>query len=108
MALPQIKEAEPWLEEDLAELETKSQKLNTENEPEALEHLSKRLSFVSSVTAISKISIYSYLILKMLSKSGLPKLLLKALGHFAKKYKSLSSIILILLLAFCKHLSAVN
>ena len=106
MALPQIPETDPWLEDDEENME--SREYEDKIAWEKLENAKRieRKSFTVTVTAIAKISIYSYLIFKILSNSKAGQIVFYNLKHLAGKYKSLSSIIFILLLSlvgYFKH-----
>ena len=105
MALPRIQESDPWLEVDedeidsrlLAEKKAKS-KLESERNPESP-------SMTGTITTVAKISIYSYLIFQILSKSALAMMFFKYLRSVAGKYQSITSIACILVITLLGHRS---
>ncbi|OMJ72100.1 hypothetical protein SteCoe_29553 [Stentor coeruleus] len=106
MALPQIQETDPWLEDDeenfhkYIEIYEKSQeKLRKESDL-------KHPSIAGTVTAIAKVSVYSYLIFKLISSSPIARIIITSFKHYAGKYHSLSSLVLILLITLLSHIKA--
>lgn len=106
MALPQIQETDPWLEDDeenfhkYIEIYQKSQlKLKERSHP-------RHPSLTGTVTAIAKVSVYSYLIFKLISSSPIARIIVTSLKHYAGKYHSLSSLVLILLITLLSHIKA--
>ena len=103
MALPQIQESDPWLESDEDEIECHL--IAHKKAQDILESQKKECQSVAvTITTVAKISIYSYLIFRILSKSALAKMLFKCLRNVAGKYQSVTSIICILVITLLSHM----
>lgn len=96
MALPQIQESDPWLEVDEEDMEECVLAHKKAHEKFQEQKRSEQKSMTGTVTTLAKISIYTYLLFRVLSKSSVARLLLTQLKHFAGKYQSISSILFIL------------
>lgn len=104
MALPQIQETEPWLEDDEENFHKYLDLYKKSQEKLKQETLKKSANITGTVTAFAKISVYSYLIFKLISKSPLARMIIGSLKSYAGKYHSLSSIFLILLITILSQI----
>ena len=111
MSLPQIQEMDPWLEEDeemymmrRASFDKSNQNTSKPNE--------NRFSLTGSVTNLAKVSVYIYIISRILIRTPIFANLLKIASKYLVHFKNFStgSIILVLLtfLKFHKRFSQSN
>ena len=106
MSLPQILETDPWLEDDEENQErsiSAYKKLQQKTEKETKD---QNFNLTGTVTAIAKISIYTYLVFKIVSKSSVARVILRNLRQIIGKYQSISSICLILTITLLSHIKS--
>jgi hypothetical protein len=99
MALPQIQELEPWLEEDEEVFFGYCKETTCQN------NLQKpaRLSFRAVIMTLAKFSFYSYLILKMHRKGYLLKLFYLVVSLLSKRLGGFSTATFAVLVYFLKR-----
>ena len=102
MALPQIQEMDPWLEEDEEVFMSSGKYCKGELRVELRKPV-RCLSLTRLITNVAKVSFYGYLFLKLISKSVLAREILRHVSRYSSKYGSMSTAVLVFFLYLLKR-----
>lgn len=104
MALAQIDESEPWLEDDEENIEKNKELYEKLQKKLAEKPLVKRKSLTGTVTTIAMVSVYTYLTIQLISKYRFARVVYTFLKQFFLKSDSVSSIAAVLLITLLSRL----
>lgn len=107
MALPQIQEMDPWLEEDEEVFMNSGNHCKGELRVVSRKPL-RTLSFTRLVTNVAKVSFYGYLLCKVLSKSAVARGILKQFTSYSSRLNSLSTLLIVFFMFLLKRLQKKN